>query len=166
MPLPPKIYQSPPGSGGNDGALPTTYDINWPFYTNLTPDQVTAFQAFPQDLSAYCRTVRWNTENGAGITSAGIPVMTTDRDQTKIAQIQTGFLVTPSANIVQFHDAQGGVHALGQPQIKIMFTNIVTFVEKTFTTSQQTIAAINATPPTITTRAQVDAAFAAIPRVY
>ena len=45
---PPLLYQSPPGSGGNDGALPTAYDPKWQFWTNLTPAQIEKFQSFPE----------------------------------------------------------------------------------------------------------------------
>lgn len=34
-------------------AVPQTYSPNWRLFTNLTPAQTAAFQAFPQDLGRY-----------------------------------------------------------------------------------------------------------------
>lgn len=34
-------------------AVPQTYNPNWRLFTNLTPAQTAAFQAFPQDLGRY-----------------------------------------------------------------------------------------------------------------
>jgi hypothetical protein len=45
---PPLLYQSPSGSGSNDGALPTHYDPKWQLWTNLTKEQIEKFQSFPQ----------------------------------------------------------------------------------------------------------------------
>ena len=59
---PPPKYQSPPGSGGNDGALPTTYDPAWQTYTNLTQAQIAAFAHFPQDLLIYAHQRRWEAQ--------------------------------------------------------------------------------------------------------
>jgi hypothetical protein len=45
---PPLLYESPAGSKGNDGALPSEYDTKWQLWTNLTKEQVEKFQSFPQ----------------------------------------------------------------------------------------------------------------------
>lgn len=42
------LFQSPPGSGGNDGAMPLSYDMRWQYFTNLTPDQIGWFKAQPE----------------------------------------------------------------------------------------------------------------------
>lgn len=64
-------YQSPPGSGSNDGALPTTYDAGWQKFTNLTSAQVEAFQSFPQWLQFYAKQKAWEMEQ-KGFSPAGI----------------------------------------------------------------------------------------------
>jgi hypothetical protein len=45
---PPKLYESPPGSKSNDGALPIEYDTKWQLWTNLTKEQIEKFQSFPE----------------------------------------------------------------------------------------------------------------------
>jgi hypothetical protein len=47
-PQAPTFFQSPPGSGGNDGAMPLAYEPLWQYFTNLTPAQIAAFQAMPE----------------------------------------------------------------------------------------------------------------------
>lgn len=47
------LYQSPPNSGSNDGAIPQAYDTAWPTYINLTSAQRSAFMAMPADLLRY-----------------------------------------------------------------------------------------------------------------
>jgi hypothetical protein len=48
QPPPVTKFESPIGSGGNDGATPTAYDPLWQYFTNLTPAQIAAFQAMPE----------------------------------------------------------------------------------------------------------------------
>lgn len=114
LPVDPKLrnpFQSPPGSGGNDGASPTTYDTGWQKYTNLTSNQIEAFQAFPQDLQYYATQKGWEFEQ-KGFSTSGI----------------------------------------NKTYITAMRAAVDTLV-----------AAVNATPATITSRAQIDAALAAVP---
>lgn len=47
-PQPIKLFQSPPASNNNDGAMPLAYDRGWQHFTNLTPEQVAWFQAQPE----------------------------------------------------------------------------------------------------------------------
>lgn len=68
-PQAPTIYQSPPGSGGNDGAMPTAYNFNWQYFTNLTPAQITWFESQP-DWADFVAAVTANPT-----TTASPPVM-------------------------------------------------------------------------------------------
>lgn len=64
-------FQSPPGSGDNDGADPTAYDVSWQKFTNLKPNQITAFESFPQDLQYYATQKGWEFEQ-KGFSTSGI----------------------------------------------------------------------------------------------
>lgn len=113
-PVDPKLrnpYQSPPGSGANDGKPPTAYDVGWQKYTNLNSEQIAAFQGFPQDLQFYATQKGWQLEQ-KGFSTSGI----------------------------------------NKSYIAAMRSAVDTLV-----------AAINATPATVTSRAQVDAALDAVP---
>ncbi len=70
-----KLFESPVGSGGNDGVLPPTYDPQWQFFRNLTPNQIAWFQAQPDWLVFYASTSGWHKEIN-GITVDGVSVET------------------------------------------------------------------------------------------
>jgi hypothetical protein len=155
------LYQSPPGSGTNNGALPTTYDPTWQNYINLTPAQVVAFQSFPQDLLRYLQTRRWLAEI-SGITINNIPLTTQYTDQAKIAQLKQAFDNGAITGPVSFFDAQNNIRQVNATAATVIYNAMVTFVQSVYTTAATLQNGINATPPTITTRAQIDAAIAAI----
>lgn len=154
------LYHSPPGSGGNDGALPTVYDPAWMRFTNLTPAQIVAFQGFPQDLLLYASTRRWLAEI-SGTTVSGIPLNTQDRDQAKVSQLKQAFDAGVIAGgTVSFSDATGNIQTVNAATATALYAAIVAFVQSTYTTYANLFAGINA--KTITTRKQIDAAYAAI----
>ncbi len=158
FPAPERDYQSPPNSGGNDGALPTVYVPQWNGYTNLSEAQKTAFRGFPQDLMVYSQLRRWGAEI-SGTTVAGIPLTTQDRDQQKIAALKQAF-DTGVISSVQFFDASGAVQTVNAAAATAIYSGVVTFVQSTYTTAATLQAQILA--KTVTTRAQIDAAYAAI----
>lgn len=160
---PNRTYFSPPNSNGNDGALPTVYDSNWQAFNNLTPQQVLAFQSFPQDLVKYAANQRWLAES-SGVTIGGISVTTMDRDQAKVAQLKQAFDngAIPPTTVIPFFDANGNIQSVNAAVATILYNGVVAFVESTFKTAATLVAGINATPATITTRKQIDAAYAAI----
>lgn len=162
------IYQSPPNSGGNDGALPAIYVQNWQFFTNLTPAQILAFQSFPQDLTKYAAMRRWQAEVLANlpvtVTLQGTPTVLqidmTDRGQSRIDKLaRKGATVTAT---VMFLDATGTMFQLGIPAIAAIDMAVANFIEQLFTTLNTIVAGINAAPATITTRKQIDAAIAVV----
>jgi len=111
------LYQSPPGSGANDGALPKVYDPDWQLFVNLTPDQIRAFQNFPPDLQKYTLAQVWILQAGG----ATVQVTFTDPTQPIIPGVVASFLA-------RVGNASSG-----------LLTNI------------------NAQPPTVVNRTQVDA---------
>lgn len=154
-------YQSPPGSGINDGALPQVFDTTWQGYTNLSAAQVAAFQAFPQDLLAYVSLRRWLAEE-SGITALGVPITTRASDQDKISQLKQGFDTGAITGTVSFSDAAGNTQTVNAAAATAIYTAVVQFVQSTYTAMANLKAGIKATPPTITKRSQIDAALAAI----
>lgn len=155
------LYQSPPGSGGNDGVLPTVWDPLWANYDNLTLQQITAFQNMPPALLRYLAQMRWQAEI-SGVTLNAIPLTTQDRDQQKIAGLKQAFDNGAITGTVAFSDAAGNTQIVDATATTAIYRGVVTFVQQTYATAASLKAAINATPPTVTTRVQIDQAFAAI----
>lgn len=163
-----KLYQSPPGSGGNDGALPTTYDPQWPQYTNLTDAQKTAFKGFPQDLLTYTAQSQYLASlsgTSATIAAGAINLLT---DPISVQATTNCYLNSRDAftAVVHFTDAAGTIHAVGVPDMKTIYGAIVKFLDTIVSTALNLIGQINATPPTVTTRAQIDSAFVAVAPNY
>lgn len=161
------FYESPPGSGGNDGATPTVYDPNWQYYTNLTPNQIAWFSSQPQYLVSYAYAQRRQKETGVlgpQLTVAGMPVNTNDRAVADLANV--AMTATRGATAV-FHIAINGVvYTLSAVQALALFDNTNKFLNACRTVETQMVTGANATPPTITSTSQIDAAFAAIQTTY
>lgn len=154
------FYESPPGSGNNDGALPSAFIPGWWTFKNLTADQVLAFQGFPQDLLQYLASRRQLAE-WSGVTVAGIPLLTQDKDQAKVDQMMHAFdrgVITTQP----FFDGVGNVHVVNAAQASMIYSAVVGFVSQTFVVAKQLFDGITATPPTITTRKQIDAELAVV----
>jgi hypothetical protein len=161
------IYQSPAGSGGNDGAIPTVYVPGWGVYTNLTALQIAAFESFPQDLTNYASQRRWLAEisgtsvtyTPTGGTQVTIPLDTTDRSKTLLIGLRQaaddGAII-----ITSFADTAGNFHTLDLTGIKAVHQAVMGFVQALFMAQTQMAAGINAS--TISKRSQIDAAYASI----
>jgi hypothetical protein len=166
----------------SSGQIPTTYDPNWAFYNDpkLTPAQIAAFQAFPQDLTKYTGTRRWQKEicstvpgvsyltasfitipSSASADIAGLQITTDLVSQQKIAAVKQAFDNGTLTGTMPFL-AVNGVRNLSAADITALYGYVVRYVQATYVTAATLLAGINASPQTITTRAQVDAAFAAI----
>jgi hypothetical protein len=155
MALPFRTYAGP--------AVPTSYDPSWQLFVNLTPAQIAAFQAFPQDLTKYVGIRRWQTEI-AGITlPTGVRLATDQTSQSKIAALKQAIDngTVNSTGVFPFL-ALDGVHQLSAADITVLYGFVVRYVQATYVVAASLLAGVNAIPQTITTRAQVDAAFAAI----
>lgn len=109
-------------------------------------------------LDTYTASKRWQKEQ-AGITLAsGMPIRTDDRSQAKITGTYTAVKVKPTAT-TPWHAADGTVHQLDAAQIEQMNVELLTHINNCFSVSADVLAEIDA--GTITTRDQIDAAFAA-----
>jgi hypothetical protein len=148
-----------------NGNLPTVYDPQWPVYTDLSPAQIDAFQSFPEDLSKYATQRRWMAElTGTSVTlspAVTIPLDTSDRSKILIMGIRQALddgLLTQA----QFKDVSGTVRMLDATGIKAVQGAVLGFVNALFVAEATLLAGITATPPTITSRSQIDAAYAKI----
>jgi hypothetical protein len=170
------LYQSPPNSGRNDGALPLVYDPGWNDWSNLTPQQTAAFQAFPQDLFFYIGVQRWQWETRGrntpgpptsyitipadGSAIAGIQLTMDDRSQNKISGLRQNIdngviMVFPFPFI-----ALNGVFMLSAADCRALHAYCVRYVQSTYAIAASLIAQVQG--GTLKTRAPIDAAFAAI----
>jgi hypothetical protein len=155
-------YQSPPNSGGNDGALPTVYDPIWQSYVNLTTAQQFAFQGFPQALTWYAGVQRWLAEiSGTSVTftptGSAVPITialdTGDRSKTLLIgarqAIDDGLVTTVSFN----------GYALDAAGTKTVHSAVMAFVQALFAAQNKILAGIGSS---ITSWSQIDAIYAAI----
>jgi hypothetical protein len=151
--------------------IPTQWIPNWYAFTNLTDDQITAYEAFPQDLVSYTSTVRNYYQARAFpqnmspmpnpyITVNTVPIYPNDRVRGQLIQIALSVMRAPTAlyNLT----INGTVYHLTSAQAAGLLDGLNSYDNQARTIEANTINGINATPPTITTRAQIDAAFAVL----
>lgn len=108
-------------------------------------------------LQSYTAHMRWQKEQGGITLASGMPLKTDDRSQAKItgaydaAIAKTDLLPTP------WHAADGTIWQLDAARITAMNTELLTHINNCFSISADCLAQIEA--GTITTHAQIDAAF-------
>ena len=113
-----------------------------------------------EQLVTYAAAARFKREAG-GLTVDGIPVATDRGSQAKItaavviAQLNPGWTTTWKA-------ASGSFIEINAAQITAIGEAVVVFVGRCFAVEASLVAAIKASPPTVTLQAEIDAAFAAI----
>lgn len=110
-------------------------------------------------LTAYAATKRYAVETG-GIVFNGAPIAT-DRESQSMAGNAHAYVQASGAASVSYKTAAGFV-TLSADQIKAVALAIGAHVQACFAAEDAADAAINASPPTIATLAEVDAAFAAV----
>lgn len=111
------------------------------------------------DLVAYAAAKRYEVETG-GIVVNGAPVATDRGSQTMIANALS-YVVNSGAASVSYKSPAGFV-TLTAEQIKAVGLAVGAHVQACFKAEDDVDAALHASPPTITTLAQVDAAFAGL----
>lgn len=113
-------------------------------------------------LDTYTADCRWRKEQ-AGITlTSGMPIKTDDRSQAKITGAYAAAQVMPTVTTT-WHAADGTDHPLDATAIIAMNQELLVHIDDCFAISAEVLAQIAA--GTITTREQIDAAFAAGPVV-
>jgi hypothetical protein len=156
-----------------DGAVHELFDADpaWPEALDVRPvgDEVEAGWILQEDdsfappppgavdLVAHAADARWRLETG-GITVGGVPVLTDDRSKLMIAGARLAAMADP-AWTTPWHGADGGIYPLNAAAIVAISDAVSAHVQATFTTFATVKAAIAA--GTITTPAEIDAAFAA-----
>lgn len=138
--------------------LPAMFPL-W-LFNGATFVQPGAGQYTPVQLLAYAAAARYAKETG-GITVNGIGIDTSRGSQALITGAWATVQVQPNATI-QWKAADGTWAALNATQITALATAVTNHVQACFAAEAALDAAINAAPPTVTSRAQVDAAFAAV----
>ena len=132
-------------------AVPMAYDPVWQTYTNLTKAQIAAFQAMPQDLAKYALIRGWQAQNKP---------LTVNESTVTMVSPQATFGTDPTTRTMDITIKGIMPSKFDAAAVQTAATN---HAQSTHDVYQTLAASINATPPTVTTRAQVDAAFAAIP---
>lgn len=135
----------------NGSQLPA-WLFNAPSFIQPTPT------TYSQDqLNAYCVDSRWRKEQGGLTLTSGMPIKTDDRSQAKI----NGMRVVAENNAAlatQWHAADGANYPMTAAQAITMSDELQAHINNCFQISSDTSAEIDA--GTITTLAQIDAAFA------
>jgi len=111
-------------------------------------------------LVAYAASARFAKETG-GITISGSPVQTDRSSQAQLTGAYAYVQVVPAA-VIQWKQADGSFVSLNATAIAAVATAVAAHVQACFAEEATLVAAINAVPPTVTSKAQIDAAFAAI----
>lgn len=114
-------------------------------------------------LAAYAKQQRDQTE-AAGLTVNGVAVASDPDSQTRVANAYSGMQVTGAASI-RFK-ATAGFIVLTLDQVKAIGSALFAHTQACFDAEDQVDAGLSATPPTITTTAQVDAIFAGVKSAY
>ena len=144
-----------------DGTRPTA----WPRdedgrQTNASlQDVLTPFGLFAS-LPAYAADARFRTETG-GIVVAGVPIATDDRSKTMLLGARIAATADP-AFTTSWVAADGVSRQFGASEVVAVSDAVLAHVAACFRVYGEVLAAAAAVPATITTKAQVDAAFAAI----
>jgi hypothetical protein len=112
-------------------------------------------------LLAYSANARWTLAQG-GITLNGVPTATDDATRQTMTSAVVLAQTDPTVT-VDWKMQDGSFVQLTAPQIIATGQAIAGFVQACFSAESTIAAGINATPPTITTQAQIDAAYAQIP---
>jgi hypothetical protein len=118
----------------------------------------------PIDLLAYARAKRWEIEN-AGITVAGVPVATNDRSKVMIAGGRVAAEADAAWTTV-WDGADGESYPIDAAAMIAISAAVQAHVNACFVAYASVKAGLVADPPTITTTAEIDAAFAAIATAY
>lgn len=112
-----------------------------------------------EQLTAYASAVRYAKETG-GIALNGAAVRT-DRDSQAMLTGAVSFVQQNPTAVIQWKSPAGFV-ALGAAQIVAIASAVGAHVQACFAAEAKAVAGILASPPTITSRDQVDAIFATV----
>lgn len=160
-----RFYQSPPGSGSNDGATPSVYNPKWQLFRNLSPNQIAWFSSQPQFLIFYAGDLRFKKEVGSlgpQLTVGGIPISTDDRTLSFINGLAIAATRDQQNNPSATYSfaANGQAYTITVVQALALFDGTRAYLHDIRATEAQMVSGINGA--TITSTAQIDAAYAGI----
>jgi hypothetical protein len=130
--------------------------------TNAALQEVLTPYSLFVDLAAYAAYVRYNHASG-GVTIAGQPYFTDPVARNTVGSAHDYAVANPG-HITDWKLADGTFTQLNETQLAHVLQEIATFVQACFTCESTTLNGING--GTITTKAEIDAAFAAISNVF
>jgi hypothetical protein len=130
--------------------------------TNASLQSVLSSYGLYADLTFYAADARYRRAGG-GVTIAGKPYLSDPVARNTVDSAHT-YAVNNPGHITDWKLADGTFIQLNETQLAHVLQEMATFVQSCFTCESNTVAGI--TGGTITTRAQVDAAFAAISNVF
>ena len=113
-------------------------------------------------LPTYTAFKRWEREQAGMALSSGMPIKTDDRSQAKITGVYAAAQAMPTVTTT-WHAADGTTHPLDATQIIAMNEELLIHIDDCFAISADVLEGI--ADGSITTRDQIDAAFAAGPVV-
>jgi hypothetical protein len=129
----------------------------WLFLAADTFIQPTPTTYTPEQLKAYTADARWRKEQGGLTLVSGIPIKTDDRSQAKINGAR-GVAESNASLTTQWHAADDAFYDLTAAQVITMSDELQAHINNCFAISADMRDQITA--GTVTTLAQIDAAFA------
>lgn len=151
--------------------VPTAYDPTWQTYTNLTQAQKVAFQSFPQALQIYALIRRGLAESSTlpasiALTSGAQPIAVTltasANDKADLLGLVSDYNSGLLTGTMSFVDASNTVRTIDSTGATALYAAVSGFVKALWQAATTLMAGINASPPTVTTRAAIDAVYAPI----
>lgn len=148
-------------------AIPTTYDLAWQTYTNLNDAQKAWFGSQPPFLTKCVGQARWQKEiaqltivSTNTVVNGMVLDMSAD-SQRKIAGLKQAVDNGALTGSIPFI-AVNGIFTLAGADVSALYQACVARVQATYTVAATLLGGINASPPTVTTKAQIDTAMAAV----
>lgn len=132
-------------------SIPTAYDPGWQTYTNLTQEQIAAFQSFPEDLLKYLALKRWQ-KGISGTTWRGITIDTQDADISLITTMAMAATRDPTG---KFSFTQNGMaYSLTAAEVLNLFDTVNASYQNLRNAEAQLIKDIH--DKKVTTRSHID----------
>lgn len=140
---------------GLNGAIPKKFDPLWQSYTDLSNDQIAAFQGFPEDLIKYARLKRWQKEISPITLEDGTVIDMSDAGQRKIATIKQAYDSSALSDAITFV-AMDGIHKFSRDDMDRIYKSCIARVQATYEVLASVIAG------KLTNRSQIDNAYSKI----
>jgi len=152
---------------GLNGQTPKEFMPEWQTFTDLSQEQIAAFQAMPEDLHKYIAAKRWQKEmtnisipdNAANKKLRGLQVAMSEVSQSKVAGLKQAIDAGVISGDVQF-SALNGVRQLGAKDVGDLYAHVVKYVQESYAIAADLHQKVDAGK--IKGRAAVDAAFNAL----